>query len=372
MPRVTYYHLQFASGLHVDAQRIGQEQSLATVPSDTLFSALLAASVERHAEPGAWEGAFSSPDDAPFLLSSAFPYAGSVRFYPLPQVEVKALGLPEGTNLKSLRRLRFISEGIWQRVLAGRPLAGLYPREGGGAFLQGGTLWLGKDEVDGLPAWLRETRSRGAGPRPRPLGALPYLDLWQAQQVPRVRVDRVTNASEIYHSGRVAYAPGCGLWFAVAWLKPEAPFPGGRSWRVAFEQALHVLADSGLGGERSAGYGGFRWRIGGESDWPQAAPGRPFVTLSRYHPRAGELPAVFEGSAARYQLASVAGYLHSPGIPSQRRRRLWLVAEGSVLNASPGAVMGDVTNVGPVVGRFPHPVWRYGLALPVPLEVPHA
>lgn len=373
MPRVTYYHLQFGSGLHVGAQGIGQEQSLATVPSDTLFSALVAASLERHTAPGAWAEAFVSPGEAPFLLGSAYPYAGGVRFYPLPQLDVAALGLPEGVNLKSLRRLRFVSEGIWRRLLAGQSLAGLYPGGGGGAFLQGGALWLGRDEVGALPPSIRETRGRGMGRRPRPLEALAHLALWQTQQVPRVTVDRVSNASEIYHTGRVAYASGCGLWFAVAWLKPEAAFAGtGRPWPAAFEEALHVLADSGLGGERSGGYGGFRWQSGGEEDWPQVTPGRPFVTLSRYHPRAQELPAVLEGSAVRYQLASVAGYLRSPGVPSQRRRRLWLVAEGSALSAVPGAVMGDVADVRPVVGSFPHPVWRYGLALPAPLEVAHA
>lgn len=371
MPRVTCYHLQLRSGLHIGAQGIGQEDSLAMVPSDTLFSALVAASLERHGAPGAWGAAFLGPQEAPFLLGSAFPYAGEVRFYPLPRVDWATLGLPAGVDIKRLRRLRFVSEGIWRRVVGGEALAGLYPSEEGGAFLQGGALWLGKDEVAGLPTWMREMRWRGAQ-RSRPLEALPYLDLWQVQRTPRVTIDRLSSASEIYYAGRAAFAPGCGLWFPVTWLRPEAASIGGRPWRAAFEEALQALGDAGLGGERSGGYGGFRWRVGAEQEWPQPTAGRPFVTLSRYHPRAEELPAAFEGRAVGYQLASVAGYLHSPGVASQRRRRLWLVAESSVLTALPWPVMGDLTDVAPVVGSFPHPVWRYGLALPVPLEVAHA
>ena len=371
MPRVTYYHLQLRSGLHVGAQGIGLEDSLATVPSDTLFSALVAASLERHGAPGVWGAAFSDPQEAPFLLGSAFPYAGKVRFYPLPHLDLAALGLPEGIDIKALRRLRFISEGVWRRVVSGRSLADLSPAQGGGAFLQGGALWLAKDEIAALPGWMREMKRRG-GQRSRPLEALPYLALCQVQRTPRVTIDRHSSASEIYYTGRVAFAPECGLWVPVAWLRPEAPFADGTPWRVAFEEALCVLGDLGLGGERSAGYGGFAWHAGGEEEWPQPAAGQPVVTLSRYHPRADELPAAFESSATRYQLVSVAGYLHSPGVASQRRRRLWLVAEGSVLTALPCRVMGDLTDVAPVVGNFPHPVWRYGLALPVPAEVAHA
>ncbi len=100
--------------------------------------------------------------------------------------------------------------------------------------------------------------------------------------------------------------------------------------------------------------------------------GTPSLPSAATIPRAEELPAAFEGGAVGYQLASVAGYLRSPGVASQRRRRLWLVVEGSVLTALPSPVMGDLTDVAPVVGSFPHPVWRYGLALPVPLEVAHA
>jgi CRISPR-associated protein Csm4 len=166
-------------------------------------------------------------------------------------------------------------------------------------------------------------------------------------------------------------APGCGLWFPVAWLRPDA-LADERPWRALLEHGLSLLSDAGLGGERSAGLGGFRWRAGKDETWPWPQPGSPVVTLSRYHPREEELPAALEGTAVRYRLESVAGYLQSPGLPAQRRRRLWLVQEGSVISAVDKGVMGDVSDVRPQVGDFPHPVWRYGLAFPVPLEVPHA
>jgi CRISPR-associated protein Csm4 len=373
MPSVTYYHLQPKAALHVGAQGIGQEETLTTVPSDTLFAALVASSLLIEGAANGWSQAFAEPDQAPFILGSAYPYAGDVRFYPVPMVDLAERGLSL-VDPKSLRRLRFISEGIWQRLLAGEPLAGLYPGEsGGGAFLQGGALWLSREEVEHLPEAMRVVSRPGGGRRARPLEALPHLAVWRTHRVPRVAVDRMGRGTDIYHTGRVTYAPGCGLWFAAAWLKPEARFPGTEQpWRTALEATLNALADAGLGGERAGGYGGFAWTVGGEEQWADPLPGQPSVTLSRYHPRAEELPAAFEGEKVRYQLASVAGHLQSLAAPAQRRRRLWLVAEGSVIKATGRAVMGDVTDVRPLVGTFPHPVWRYGLALPAPLEVPHA
>jgi CRISPR type III-A-associated RAMP protein Csm4 len=187
-------------------------------------------------------------------------------------------------------------------------------------------------------------------------------------------VDRQRNASNIFHTGRLTFSPGCGWWFGLAWLQPEQKVGhSGQTLAQRVEQTLNLLADTGLGGERAAGYGHFDCQQVGASQWDDPAPGQLFVTLSRYHPRPAELPTALQDNAVAYKLVSVGGWLNSPGADgqakAQRRRRLWLVAEGSVVRTVGNGPWGDVTDVRPVYPgagvEFPHPIWRYGLACPV-------
>lgn len=370
MSLVRYYHLAFRSAVHIGERGIEQEETLHTVPSDTLYAALVSASASAGPPPEAWEGAFSNPIEASFLLGSAFPYAGGVRFYPLPMVDLAALGIGR-EDPKRLKGIAFVSEGIWRRILRGEPLARLFPRDEGeseGVFLQRGALWLSREEVTALPGAIRAVVGPAGGQHGRPMGALRHLEIYQTWRAPRVTVDRLQRGSAIFYTGRASFAPGCGLWFPVVWRRPEALAGEGVTWRAAFERALMLLADVGLGGDRAAGLGAFSWRIAGEEEWPDPPLGAPMALLSRYHPRSEEIPAAITGEAVRYRLGIVAGYLYSPGQSAQRRRSLRFLAEGSVLTAL-AQPMGDVVDVRPKVGDFPHPVWRYGLALGAPLEV---
>lgn len=375
MPQLSVYSLQLRSALHVGQHGVGLEETRYHIPSDTLFAALVATWVQLGGRAETWCDPFPRQDASgqpPFLISSAFPRAGGVRFYPMPQADLARLGVAVSERRKDLRRIAFVSEGIFRRIISGQPLASYLcekdedPRAG--LFLQGGHLWLTRDEVPQLPEGMRSYRSADGAHRERPLRALWYAMVWAEDKVPRVTVDRTTSASNIFHTGRVSFSEGCGLWFGVCWLAPESERAGHQRM---FEQALHALADAGLGGERSAGYGAFTWKSQGTVDWPDPAPGQLYVTLSRYHPRSCETPASFTGEGTAYSLQAVAGYLQSPLLASQRRRRLRLVAEGSVLRAGDSPPFGDLVDVRPQVGNFPHPVWRYGLACPVKLEVPH-
>ncbi|MBC7252182.1 MAG: type III-A CRISPR-associated RAMP protein Csm4, partial [Anaerolineae bacterium] len=358
---------------------VGQEAAIIHVPSDTLFAALVAAWVEAGGRGESWGEVFPQAGknaDPPLLLTSAFPYAGGVRFYPLPQVDLDPLGVEVQERRKDLKRIAFVSEGIFRRIVSGQSLAGYLPPPSGepgkGLFLQGRTLWLTVDEVAQLPEAMRTVEKQERRSE-RPLRALQHLPVWQADKVPRVTVNRINSAGNIFHTGRVTFSPDCGLWFGVEWRRPETPLDGGVSYREAFEQALSLLTDSGLGSERAVGYGAFRWQSGGSLSWPDPAPDALYVTLSRYHPRPSETPGAFSGDFVAYSLVPVAGYLQTPTGAAQRRRRLWLAAEGSVLRALGPGPYGDLTDVRPHVGAFPHPVWRYGLACPVALkEVAHA
>ncbi len=381
MPTIHPYRLTFHSGLHIGTRGVNLEEGGQTIPSDTLFAALLDAWQRRgggartgNAKLGVAEvfaqPFLSQPPNPPFLLSSAFPFVGEVLFFPMP-LDLRQLFGPkimQGRS-KEIRRIRYLSQGLFQKALQGKVLDDdLFPEDEWaeperGAALHNGTLWFHLDEMDAFPAeFKREARKRHA------LRALPA---WSAGRLPRVTVSRITSASNLFHAGRVVFARGCGLWFGVEWRSPDLKVePGGLSYAQAFEQALAMLQDDGLGGERSSGYGSFKAAAGKPLEFrAEVVPGELSFLLSRYHPGEAELPAALNGSpSTAYSLVAVSGWLRSPEGPAQRRKRLFMVSEGSLITP-PRYPTGEVCDVRPTyqnpAGDLAHPVYRCGLALAV-------
>lgn len=365
MAELTIYRLTFHSGFHLGLRGVNLEESAEHIPSDTLFAALLDAALRA----GAGAEDFARPfqnGDPPFLLTSAFPFAGSICFFPMP-VPLDRWFSPDTLRKRSkeLKKVKFVSEALFRRMLNGEPMDDwLFPEKGEeepvrGVALQGGAFWLSLEEVKGLP--------KGMQVHPNRLRALRYHNVFRSQQVPRVTLDRMSSASNIFHAGRVSFSSGCGLWFGVHWRKDVL--------RGLFLQALGVLADDGLGGERTAGYGGFTWEEAGSLTFPDPTDGGLMWLLSRYHPREGELPGALAYSPG-YKLTAVAGWLRTWEGAAQRRQRLWLMAEGSLIRAIGPGPWGDITDVRPRYrnpdGDLPHPVWRYGFALGAAVkEVPN-
>jgi CRISPR-associated protein Csm4 len=360
--------LAVRGGLHVGTRGVNLEEAGDRLPADTLFAALLDTWHRSGGDVAALVAPFvADPPAPPFLLTSAFPYAGGVRFYPMPADLTRLFG-PETfkTRAKALKRIRYLSEALLQKALAGVRLDDdLFPADAlqepsSGMALQGGALWLLNDEVALLPEAMR----REPGKR----HALRSLKSFEVGRVPRVTVDRIGSASTIYHAGRLTFADGCGLWFGASWRTPGAAVGAdGPTYRQAFERALAVLQDEGLGGERASGYGAFKY-VCAESPvrLPDPAPGWPAWLLSRYHPRQDELPAALDTDGAAYSLVPVGGWLRSPDGAAQRRKQVYMLAEGSLICPG-GYPAGDVVDVRPThgnaAGDLPHPVYRYGLAL---------
>lgn len=373
MPQLTPYYLSFASGLHLGTRGVNLEESATQLPSDTLFAALAETWRNAGHDPVNLAAPFTRvPADPPFLLTSAFPYAGDVRFYPAPTdftlVFTRATIQARG---KSIKRIRYWSEGVLQRALAGEPLDDwLFPVEPSGAAphgvaLQGGALWMLADEALLLPDELRVVA--GQSKQARPLHALRQMHVFAVERTPRVTIDRIRSSSTIFHTGRTTFAQGCGLWFGVHWRSPQAPATGaGSAWQLFFAETLAQMEADGIGGVRSSGYGAFHATSGEPFHLPDAQPGQPALLLSRYHPASAELPDVLAVPAA-YSLIPVAGWLRSPDAAAQRRKRLLLVGEGSIICPS-AMVAGDVVDIRPEYGAVQgvsHPIYRYGLALSV-------
>jgi CRISPR-associated protein Csm4 len=281
-------------------------------------------------------------DPPPFVITSAFPFAGEVRFFPSPSrwpIEDRTV---QEVKPKTLKKVAFISEELFRSVLAGESLASLYSK----AFpLQGQQVLASPAEVQRLPETLRQN---GAA-------------IWEVEQRPRVTLGRNVQNSSIFHSGRVSYASGCGLWFGVRWFGEEAQM------RKTLLNLLAELGDAGLGGIRSAGFGACKFQPGGALELPEAGQG-VWLSLSRYLPREDEMDAL-QDERAGYRLSPVGGWIGAPAGKGQRRKTVHMLSEGAVLGPLNRPVPGQVVDLRPSYESDDDPlkmrVYRCGLALAV-------
>lgn len=324
---------------HFGRRGLGQEETNITFSSDSLFASL-AARLARSGGPAAVEefAARFLGDAPPVVFSSTFPLAGSVRFFPAPARS--AAPESEGVSAKHLKRVSYLSEGLFRKVLAGNSLAALYA---GAVKLQSGSMLVEQAEVAGLPEAQRLDLD---------------APLWVIEQRPRVTLERASAQSSIFFTGRLVFARNCGLWFGVH-------FRDGGQMKPRLESLLLDLAEAGLGAERSTGFGACQIEPGQSLELPGKGNGN-WITLSRYLPREDEIGALAHPDAA-YTLRAVGGWVDSPARAGQRRRPLNLLAEGSVFGPLRREVPGQVADVRPVYPSDPdplgHPVYRCGLAL---------
>jgi CRISPR-associated protein Csm4 len=344
MPDEITYRLSFRAPLHVGARGVGLEESRAHVPADTLFSALCTMWREFYDVKALKDLLDVFTADAatpkPFHLTSAFPYAGSVRFFPRPRVP-QALA-HAGADAKKLRAVRFVSERIFTQLAHGGAPALL--------TVQRDSIWIDQDDVAALQPWRTDDDD--------------YL-FWRRRVVPRVTLDRITSASALWHFGSVVFAKGrngkdAGLWFA-AQVQDD--------YRPRFEAALRLLGDSGLGGERGAGHGLFTCANPTADSLPDVADADHFITLAPCCPQKPEVAQLIAGRYTAYELLTRRGWAGSPEAGNLRRKQVWMFGEGSVLCGAADTRAGRLVEVTPVDNEgnnvSPHPVWRYGFAYPV-------
>ncbi len=329
-------------GFHWGRHGLGQEESGWHVPSDTLFAALVARLAELRGVAAVEALVGAARADPPFVLSSAFPRAGQICFFPMPLRPPTALA-PEGPRPKDLKKVKFVSAELFRALSQGQALADLITSV---EKLHSGQVLLTQDEHKQLPPAVRESQI-----------------VWKIEKRPRVAVGRVAHNSQIYFTGRTTFQPDCGLWFGVRWIRRDD----------ILAQTLAALwadlGDAGLGGVRNSGFGRCEIKHAGSLDLPDANT-KLWVSLGRYLPRADEMDAL-RAEGAAYTIETVGGWVDSPVSKSERRRAIRVIAEGAVLGQVSRAVPGQIADVQPDYnGTQPlgHPVWRSGLALAVGLR----
>jgi len=340
----TLWHIN-GQGFHFGRHGLGQEESFETLPSDTLFAALLNCLAELQGTDSMkrWVQAFQGTDP-PFTFTSAFPRAGEVHFYPLPLQQPKASANYE-RHEATIKEIQFVSEGVFRKLIDGISVEDLLPDEEKikDFLLQGKEILLLPEERERLPKTVKEDGF-----------------LWEVKPRSRAMIGRIHPSAGIFQTGRISYAKECGLWFGCRLDDPQ------NEHYQQLPDIFHALGDAGLGGIRSAGFGLAKFQNMGSIDLP-GMNGKPWVTLSRYLPKVGEISALTHPQAA-YSLINVEGWVQSAGKKSERRRALNMVCEGSVLGPVADSHPGEMVDIQPDYdGQRPlkHEVWRNGRAFAV-------
>jgi CRISPR type III-A-associated RAMP protein Csm4 len=298
--------------------------------SDALYSAVSHAMAQLGSLE-AWLDATARAEEPAVRLASCFPYQGDTLLAPPP----RHLWPPPASSKVRWKGARFVPVSVVETLAAGRTLA-----EG---------------------AWAIDPDSECLVPARTPALPGPF----RVSVRTSAAIDRQGVGAEPYSTACLEFTPGSGLW-TLAQFADEA---ARERWTGPLTAAFRLLADSGLGGERSRGWGRAEQPRITAGEMAQLVfrnppePGDAHWLLSLFHPAAGE---VIDWQRGSYALTTRGGRVESSagwGVPKKGTR---MVVEGSVLVSAqpPRGLAADVAPDG-----FAHPVYRAGFAvtLPVPL-----
>lgn len=314
-----------------------RDQAVPIFHSDALYSALCS-SFEQLGMLEEWLNATAQPHSEPAVrFTSCFPWQRGQLFAPPPA----GLWPPPGTGNGKVRWKG--ASLVPTNVIAGL-VRGEWPSD---------EQWI----VDGHSGCLIPGNSRSAtGP-------------FRFVQRSSAAVDRVTAGQvELHRVTCVQYAPASGLWCAAQFSNPITY----AVWAPKLQAAFRLLADTGLGGLRSRGFGRFRTPDFQPGLLPELlfganppAVGKAYWLLSLFSP--AESDSV-EWSSGDYQLTRRTGRVSATQGAGQQKLASRMVTEGSVLLAAQPP-LGAIRDVAPP--GCPHPVYRsgYAVALPIPWPV---
>ena len=323
------YKLKFETPVHFGSERKGTslENVNATCHSDTLFSAICHEFVKLYdeLELDDYKDLF---EDGKILISSMFPYKNEDLYLPKPSVIVERSNTKEVeySNKKKMKKLEFIKLSDFKRYL--------------GCLKSGEPFDFNESEYefakysDNAKVALRTDESEDFD-------------------------DGKRNNNKIYHVGTYSFCEDAGLYFIVRFEDEDEI--------ARFDKIVESLGYSGIGGKRSSGYGKFKV-ISCEvppSDMLELLNKKAEynMAISLVSPDENELEQDF--SSCYYNLINRGGFIYSTDYADtmQKRKNLVMFKEGSCFDVDLSGTIQDVSNGGK------HPVYRYGKALKIGVEV---
>jgi CRISPR/Cas system CSM-associated protein Csm4 (group 5 of RAMP superfamily) len=310
-----------------------REQTDGILHSDSLFSAISCA-MQQLGFLTHWLSVTAESDEPEVRITSAFPYAQQNLYVPPPRhtwppaaggkVRWKAARLVPLSLTPVLLREEEIDQERW----AADPVSGCL-------------LPVGKHGVSAPPFRIGV---RSTAP-----------------------VDRISNISgEAFSSACLEFTSGSGMWCLIVFASAGAR----DAWAGKLRSAFRLLADNGVGGERSRGWGRSKPPQFQDMDVAQLLPTvqtegaeMAYWMLSLYSAGADDRVDWKRGD---YTLVTRSGRAERTGMLKRQSR---MVEEGSVVFASQAPV-GAASDVAPE--GTGHPVYRWGCpaAFPVPVR-PH-
>lgn len=312
--------------------------------SDTLYSAVCSAMEQLGLLAGWLEATAARTQPSEVRFTSCFPFLGDSLFVTPPRHLWPA---PPSSKVR------------WKG-------ARLVPLQAVETLVAGETLSEDEWVVDGASGCLLPMAARASLRGP-----------YRCVNRPAVAVDRITGcAIEPHSTACLEFCEGAGLWCVAAFADEEVF----ARWREPVQSAFRLLADTGIGGERSRGWGrsespefteghlpdlvlkaGFEPPPAAETGEPAPRPETAWWLLSLFSPAAEDQ---VDWRRGEYAVATRGGRIESPAGWGDLKRAVRMVAEGSVLFAAepPAGAAPDVAPEG-----FPHPVYRAGFAVAIPI-----
>ncbi len=296
--------------------------------SDTLYSAVSAAML-RLGWGEEWFDATARAESSATRLSSLFPWHHDSLLAPAPA----HLWPPQGASKLRASGARFIPTFLTGLLASGQPFQEDH--------------W----EVDALSeCLLRRGRSR-TGPFRIALRSHASVDRLQHGQI------------HIHQTACLEFEENAGLWCVADCADDH--------WADRVESAMRLLGDSGIGGERSLGWGHFELASVRRGELAQLVLGSKFApdpaaesahwVLSLVSPAETDSIDWTRGS---YDLVERSGRVESASAWGARKKNVRMIREGSMLFAAE-APKGAARDVAPE--GCAHPVYQSGLALSIPL-----
>jgi CRISPR-associated protein Csm4 len=332
------------SPAHFGEVGIGIEETSDRVRSDSLFSAWISVYARLFGKQEVEDLLQEFPTKEkpqikpPFRISSTFIYReteGKTIYY-LPRPLKFPINYPDDDIkfFKNYKNLKFLPLEVWQRWYQGEGFT--------------------KNDVDELS----ESPPEQSNQLLKDIGTFDYKKAYKLAQVPKIAVDRVTRAANLYHTGLVQFAwekDTAGLYFILELVDEK--------FTNKLQAALHLLGEEGIGGERSSGAGRFeaQW-LDLEDDWQKLvnfSDGEYHTILSLFWDF--RISSDFLNNTS-YEIQERGGWIAGN---QQRRQMVRMFSEGSVFQTLPKGMLVDVTPR----DFKKHTIYRSGISLSLPIKV---
>jgi CRISPR-associated protein Csm4 len=345
---------------HFGELGIGIEETSDRLRSDTLFSAWIVAYARLFGKDAVEELLQQFVNNAPsppMRISSTFIYRDKGAIYYLPRPLKFPINYPAGDGdlkfFKAYKKLNYLPLEVWQRWYQGEGFT--------------------ESDRSVLIAETEGKSDKHLNEHLRQAGTFDYKQACKTAREPKIAVDRITRATNLYHTGFVQFQwqqngngieSLSGLYFLLYFPEHNPQL------EHKLRAALHLLGEEGIGGERSSGAGRF------EVEWlplPEAwqkvvdfSEGNHYNLMSLFW----ELPLPEEFlNDASYEIQERGGWITGQQL---RRKMVRMFAEGSVFRSAPLGKLADVTprELIATSGEYKvHPIYRSGIGLSLPIRV---